>query len=227
MPEHFEVGKSRSVDDFLKTVYKLQQTMERVSTNALAEALGVQPPSITDMARRMVEIGLVDYRKYKGVLLTEHGEKIALKILRRHRLVETYLVEELGYRLHEVHEEADTLEHAVSDRFIKAIAQKLKNPTIDPHGDPIPAADGTIAHQRNLISLADLPLKTPAIIRRLYHDDADMLCHIINRGFALNMQVEITARDPFDGPATVRRGDGECVIGHNAAEAILVEVVGD
>src|SRR5690606_677387 len=135
---------SESVQNFLKAVYSLQQKNERVSTNALAEVLRVQAPSITDMAQRLVAAELVDYEKYKGVRLTDSGQVLALKIIRRHRMIELYLMRELGYALQEVHAEAENLEHAVSDRFIEAIDSKMGNPDIDPHGDPIPSVDGTI-----------------------------------------------------------------------------------
>ncbi|MEO0564594.1 MAG: metal-dependent transcriptional regulator, partial [Chloroflexota bacterium] len=143
-----------SSENFIKAVYTLSQQAERVSTNALAEALGVKAPSVTDMARRMEGTGLIDYQKYKGVALTPEGLEVALKILRRHRLIELYLMEELGYALHEVHDEAEVLEHHVSDRFIAAIAHKLGDPDVDPHGDPIPGVDGVMV-QRELLPLSD------------------------------------------------------------------------
>lgn len=216
------IPNSRSVGDFLKAVYMLQQDMERVSTNALAETLAISPPSVTDMARRMVSAGLVDYRKYYGVLLTEDGERIALRVIRRHRLIELYLVTELGYALHEVHEEAEVLEHAVSDRFVDAIAERLGDPTIDPHGDPIPSAEGVIK-RRDLTPLTNLPENTTATIARYVTDD--MIQHILERGLTLGARIEITARDPFDGPLTLRINGEECVIGHNVAASILVEVM--
>lgn len=148
--------RSESVQNFLKSVYALQQEMDRVSTNALADVLGISAPSVTDMAQRLEEAGLLDYQKYRGVVLTDKGQQAALQIIRRHRLIELYLVERLGYALHEVHDEAENLEHAVSDRFVEAIAARLGHPDLDPHGDPIPAQDGTITH-RNLIALTDWP----------------------------------------------------------------------
>ncbi len=215
---------SRSVEDFIKAVYALQQEGERVSTNALRDALKITAPSVTDMARRLEESGLLDYRKYHGVRLTENGERLALKIIRRHRLIEAYLVEELGYELHEVHDEADNLEHAVSDQFIDAIAAKLGNPAFDPHGDPIPAIDGTM-QPRVLHPLSEIPLETRARVSRLIAADADMLQHTLDRGFALEADVEVTAKDPFEGPLTVKLSDGEIVIGFAVAENILVEII--
>jgi DtxR family Mn-dependent transcriptional regulator len=213
---------SRSVEDFLKTVFTLEQDSGRVSTNALAEALGVKAPSVTDMARRMVEAKLVHYERYRGVTLTDAGRAIALNIIRRHRLIELYLVEELGYDLHEVHNEAENLEHAVSDRFIHAIAAKLGNPQLDPHGDPIPSADGVMI-ARKLVPLTELPLDTPAVVAQLNADSSDMLQHILERDFRLRTQVQVTQRDPFDGPLTIRVDGSERILGHNAAACILVD----
>lgn len=213
---------SRSVEDFLKAVYSLQQADERVSTNALAEALNVKAPSITDMARRTVEAGWIDYERYKGVQLTEAGRAIALRIIRRHRLIELYLVEELNYALHEVHEEAEKLEHAVSERFIEAIAAKLGHPELDPHGDPIPDSEGMMV-ARTLLPLTELPLNTAAQVARLNAGDSDMLQHILERDFKLNKQVTVIQRDPFDGPLTVHIDGEERILGHNAAACVLVE----
>lgn len=222
MAEKSDLTQSRSVQDFLKTVYTLQQQNERVSTNALAEALDVQAPSITDMAQRLVTAELVDYERYKGVKLTTAGAALALKMIRRHRLIELYLVEELGYALQEVHQEAEHLEHAVSDRFIEAIAAKLGNPGIDPHGDPIPAEDGTIT-TRDLYPLTEWPLHTLAAVSRIRSDSPDMLQHILDRGFKLQAQVEVLARDPFDGPVTTRVDGEQRVVGHQVAACIMVE----
>lgn len=222
MTERSDLLNSESVQNFLKTIFSLQQGSDRVSTNAMAERLGVQAPSVTDMAQRLEAAGLVDYEKYRGVILTEAGEEVALKIIRRHRLIELYLTEELGYALHEVHMEAERLEHAVSDRFIEAIDDRLGNPHLDPHGDPIPNADGVI-HRRQLSNLNEWPLHTQAQISRIRALNDDMLEHMGERGIKLNAQVEVTARDPFDGPVTVLVDGHPQIIGHNVASCILVE----
>jgi DtxR family Mn-dependent transcriptional regulator len=222
MPEKSDLTQSKSVQDFLKAVYALQPQMERVSTNALAEALGVQAPSVTDMAQRLVAAGLLDYERYKGVVLTPQGETLALKVLRRHRLIELYLVTELGYQLEDVHAEAENLEHAVSDCFIEAIATKLGNPAFDPHGEPIPSADGTIT-QRDLHPLTDWPLDKPASVSQISTENRDMLHHILERGFNLGTRVTVLARDPFDGPITMLVNGEQRVVGHNVAECIMVE----
>jgi DtxR family Mn-dependent transcriptional regulator len=222
MTERSDLLNSESVQNFLKTIFALQQESDRVSTNAMAERLGVQAPSVTDMAQRLEAAGLVDYEKYRGVTLTATGEEVALKIIRRHRLIELYLTEELGYALHEVHAEAERLEHAVSDRFIEAIDDRLGNPDLDPHGDPIPDAAGVI-RRRQLSSLNEWPLHTQAQISRIRALNDDMLLHMGERGIKLNAQIEITARDPFDGPVTVLVDGASQIIGHNVASCIMVE----
>ncbi len=218
-------GTSQSVEDFLKAVYTLQREGDRVSTNALADALRISAPAVTDMAQRLVEEGTVDYLKYRGVRLTEEGERVALQMLRRHRLIETYLVRDLGYQLHEIHDEAEALEHSVSDRFVEAIARKLGEPSYDPHGDPIPNLDG-IMQERNLQPLSTLRPNSRARIRRFIMDDSAMLQNTQERGLTMGVTLEVVARDPFEGPVTVRLdAEGSQTIGHKMASSILVEFI--
>jgi DtxR family Mn-dependent transcriptional regulator len=221
-PEKSDLTQSKSVQDFLKAVYSLQQHGERVSTNTLAEGLAVAAPSITDMAQRLVTAGLIDYERYKGVLLTPTGESVALKMIRRHRLIELYLVQELGYTLLEVHAEAEKLEHAVSDRFVEAVAAKLGDPELDPHGEPIPAPDGTMV-DRDIYPLIDWPLNTSAVVSRIKADDPQMLQHILDRGFKLQAHVEVLSRDPFDGPVMAMVDGKMRIVGHQVAACIMVE----
>ena len=216
-------GSSQSVEDFLKAIFTLQQDRARVSTNALADVLNITAPAVTDMAQRLVEEGTVDYLKYRGVRLTDEGRQVALKMVRRHRLIELYLVQGLGYQLHEVHDEAEALEHTVSDRFIEAIAVKLGNPKYDPHGDPIPNIEG-IMPQRDLQPLSKLDLNKPARIRRFITDNPDMLQYTQERGLTIDKALEVIARDPFDGPITLKIQSGmPMIIGHTMASFILVE----
>jgi DtxR family transcriptional regulator, Mn-dependent transcriptional regulator len=222
MSERSDPTKSESVQNFLKAVYSLQANSERVSTNSLAEILNVAAPSVTDMAQRLVAADMIDYQKYQGVRLTPTGEALALKIIRRHRLIELYLVRELSYALQDVHAEAENLEHAVSDQFIEAIAAKLGNPDFDPHGDPIPQPDGTII-PRDLHPLSEWPLHTAASVARIKADSGEMLQHILDRGFKLDAQIEILSRDPFNGPVTTLVDGEQRVVGHNVADCILVE----
>ncbi len=219
MTEHST--QSKSVEDFLKAVFTLQQQEERVSTNTLRDALNITAPSVTDMAQRLVAAGLVDYQKYRGVVLTDAGREIALRVIRRHRLIELYLMRELGYELREVHGEAERLEHAVSDHFVAAIARKLGNPQLDPHGDPIPTAEGVIAEQ-DLMPLTDVAPGVKATIARLKTNDPEMIQHMLDRGFKLNAHVEVVERDPFKGPITINVDGKRRVIGHHVAENVLV-----
>jgi len=215
--------QSPSVENFLKAVYILQQGSNRVSTNTLRDVLNITAPSVTDMAQRLVTAGYVDYQKYQGVILTPTGEHIALKVIRRHRLIELYLVRELGYALHEVHEEAERLEHAVSDRFIDALAGRLGDPGFDPHGDPIPAADGTMIPARPLQPLSALAAGDTATVSQFKTSDPDMLQHILDRGFTLDSHIEIVSVDPFDGPVMARINGESRMVGHQVADCILVQ----
>ena len=215
--------QSESVENFLKAVYTLQKGEDRVSTNTLRDVLNITAPSVTDMAQRLVALELVDYQKYQGVLLTPKGVKIALNVIRRHRLIELYLVRELGYELHEVHAEAEALEHAVSEHFIDAIARKLGDPGFDPHGDPIPTAEGLMIPVRNLMPLSALEMGDTATVAQLKTSDPDMLQHILDRGFTLDSPLEIVAIDPFDGPITARINGENRLIGHQVADYILVQ----
>jgi len=229
---------SASVENFIKAIYGLQQELEqeaslqdskntqelRVSTNAVSVALEITAPSVTDMAKRLMENGLIDYRKYYGMRLTEKGTALALRLVRRHRLIELYLVNELGYELHEVHDEAEELEHTISDRFVEAINTKLGNPQFDPHGDPIPNEEGLMT-KRDLHPLSQLPLATPAQVSRFIAHDDQMLQHTLDRGFQLNSRVEVIARDPYEGPLTIQLDGTETIIGYTLAESILVEVL--
>ena len=227
MPELADLTQSESVQNFLKAVYSLQQQDEEwVSTNALADALKISAPSVTDMAQRLAAAGLLNYRRYGGVRLSDEGEALALKIIRRHRLIELYLVKELGYALQEVHAEAENLEHAVSDRFIEAMSRKLGNPNFDPHGDPIPSEEGRVV-PRDLHPLSEWPEHTAASVSQIKTDNQDMLQHILDRGFKLESRVEVIERDPFDGPITTLVDGKKRTVGHSVAACILVEARGE
>jgi DtxR family Mn-dependent transcriptional regulator len=222
-----DTQSTESAENFLKAVYVLQQALpaqeERVATNALSESLCISAPSVTDMAQRLVDEGMIDYQRYKGVRLTNKGEAVALKVLRRHRLIELFLVQELGYPLLEVHDEAENLEHAVSDQFIQAIANKLGNPTFDPHGDPIPTVTGEVA-QLALMPLTQLPLQTIAKVSRFVSHDNDMLQYMLDKGFKLQSNIQVVSREPFEGPLTVHLDGHSLFIGYTVADNILVEV---
>ncbi len=220
---------SEAVEDFLKAVYVLEQALStqegRVSTNALRDVLSISAPSVTDMAQRLHDEGYIDYVRYQGVRLTPSGERLALNVLRRHRLIELYLVQELGYALHEVHEEAEKIEHAVSEAFIEAISHKLGHPTLDPHGDPIPNQEGVMMSAPALLPLAEAPLQALSRVSRFVTSDPQLLQHAQDKGFKLQKMVCILSREPFEGPLTIRLSDEVLTVGHTLAQSILVEVL--
>ncbi|MFZ4828703.1 MAG: metal-dependent transcriptional regulator [Phototrophicaceae bacterium] len=211
-------------ENFVKAVYNLiQKTGEsRVSTNALADVLQIKAPSVTDMAQRLEELGLVDYIKYRGVALTVKGHRLALQILRRHRLIELYLVNELGYQLHEVHAEAEVLEHHVSDRFIEALAYKLGDPDLDPHGDPIPNRDGMMI-ERNLQPLSQLAFNRVATVARIGIEQDELLKLILQKGLCLGAQVTSLHYAHDDETFTISVLGVETVISQQIAMYVMVE----
>ena len=212
---------SEAIEDFLKAVYLLQQEHDRVQTSALAETLGITAPSTTEMAKKLAKANLVEHEPYRGIRLTPSGERVALEIVRNHRLLELFLVRALGYSWDEVHEEAERLEHAVSERLTHRIAEYLGNPRYDPHGDPIPGPEGDI-HQRELTPLSVWPLRQMGVVARLRDQAPDMLRYLADKGLVIAAEVEIIARDPFDGPLTLIVNGSEQVIGVNVAQVVLL-----
>lgn len=165
---------SRSVEDYLKAIYGLSQRGEAASTSAIAEKLDVQPASVTGMAKRLSEAGLVEHVPYRGARLTPEGVRQALRVLRRHRIIETYLCERLSYTWDDVHEEAERLEHAASDDLIERMAAKLEFPSHDPHGSPIPTSAGDI-EAIDFVTLADAESGARLRVRAVHDDDPDRL----------------------------------------------------
>ena len=212
---------SEAIEDFLKAVYLLQQESDRVQTSALAESLGITAPSTTEMAKKLAKANLVQHEPYKGIRLTPAGERVALAIVRHHRLLELFLVEALDYNWDEVHEEAERLEHVISDRFAQRIAEFLGNPRFDPHGDPIPTPDGDV-HRRELTPLSEWPLNIHGIVHRLRDQSSDMLRYLSDKGLVIGSEVSISARDPFEGPLTLVVGESEQVISPNVAQYVLL-----
>ncbi|MBI5103811.1 MAG: metal-dependent transcriptional regulator, partial [Solirubrobacterales bacterium] len=193
---------SEAIQDYAKAIYALQLRADAVSTTALAERLGVTPASASGMVKKLAERGLVEHVPYHGVRLSPEGERVALEVLRHHRLLETYLAEHLGVPWDRVHEEAEALEHAISEDLEARIAAKLGNPTHDPHGDPIPTADLTI-DEGDTAALADLPVGARGRFVRVSDSDPEMLRYLTERGIALGCEVEVVERQPFGGPLTL------------------------
>jgi DtxR family Mn-dependent transcriptional regulator len=212
---------SEAIEDFLKAVYLLQQEQDRVQTSALAEALSITAPSTTEMAKKLAKANLVIHEPYRGIRLTQAGERVALEIVRNHRLLELFLVQALGYTWDEVHEEAERLEHAVSDRLIQRIAEYLGNPRYDPHGDPIPGPKGDIT-PRTLTPLSEWPREVKGIIARLRDQTPEMLRYLAEKGLVVGAEVEVLRADPFEGPLSLIVDSHPQVIGSNVAHYVLV-----
>jgi DtxR family Mn-dependent transcriptional regulator len=194
-----------------------------VSTNALADRLGVTPASASGMVKRLGELGLVTHQPYRGVTLTEAGQRVALEVIRHHRLLELYLVETLGVPWDRVHDEAEVLEHVLSDQLEELIAAKLGDPTHDPHGDPIPSRDLTL-EEPVTESLQSLPAGARGVFTRVSDSDPAMLRYLADRGIAPGAELEVVERQPFGGPLFVRIGVSVHPLGGELARAMRVEV---
>jgi DtxR family transcriptional regulator, Mn-dependent transcriptional regulator len=215
---------SEAIEDYAKAIYSLSgRTGGAVSTNALAERLGVTPASVSAMVKKLDERGLVEHVPYRGVALTEEGTRVALEVLRHHRLLETYLVEHLGVPWDRVHEEAEALEHVLSEYLEARIAAKLGHPTHDPHGDPIPSVE-LVMDEGNTVSLSELEPGARGRFVRVSDSDPEMLRYLAERGVALGDELEVLERQPFDGPLTVRFGDRLHALGGALARAMRVDV---
>ena len=215
---------SRSVEDYLKAVYALTERGEPASTSALAEALDIQPASVTGMIKRLDESGFVEHVPYRGVRLTETGSREALRIIRRHRVLETYLADRLGYSWDDVHHEAERLEHAASDELIDRMASALEDPSHDPHGAPIPTREGEIA-STDFVSLANAPKGVALEIKAVQDEDSDLLRYMESLGLRPGVLLTIESRAPLDGPLSVTVEGAEVageMISHDLAERIFV-----
>ena len=218
--------RTAAVEDYAKAIYALE-TREggEVTTTALAERLGVTAASASGMVKRLCELGLVTHRPYHGVLLTDAGRRVALEVIRHHRLLELYLVESLGVPWDRVHAEAEVLEHVLSEELEELIAAKLGDPTHDPHGDPIPSRELTI-EELPTESLEALEPGSRGIFARVSDSDPDMLRYLSERGIAPGAELEVVERQPFGGPLFVRFGTEIHPLGGDLARAIRVQVQG-
>lgn len=217
-----ESGHSASVEDYLKTIYSLTSgERSPASTSDLAERLELSAGSVSAMLKRMDASGLVTHTPYRGVELTEEGERLALGVIRRHRLIELFLATSLDIPWDDVHRFADTMEHAVGDELVDIIARKLGDPVTDPHGDPIPTRDLRI-DSPDTRSLASMEPGERATFVRVSDSDPEMLRYLTARGIAIGDEFEMIGRQPFDGPCEVRAGGRTHSLGLALARAIRV-----
>ena len=215
--------QTRAVEDYTKIIYTIAERGDSPTTNAIATELGVRPASVTGMLRKLAEMKLIRYEPYQPVALTDAGRRIALEVIRHHRLIETFLSEALGMSWDEVHDEAEVLEHAISERLEDRIAEMLGHPEFDPHGDPIPRRDGSIA-RRDLIPLAACQPGDAVRIARVRRQDAEALQYLGSLGLRPGAAVRVRDKAPLDGPLTLELDDrSRVVLAHHLAETVMAE----
>lgn len=216
---------SEAVENYLKAVYELEETRDRVATTALAEKLNVASPSVTAMLKRLSQQqpALVDYASHRGATLTEAGRTRALEIIRHHRLIETFLYEVLGYTWDEVHEDAERLEHYISERFEERIARYLGYPDFDPHGSPIPRKDGVVPESRS-VPLSKLPLGQAARVSRVVHPEHRVREYLVSLGIVPEARLTVSGKTPFDGPVYVEVGEGATAAKHGLSPRIAEKI---
>jgi len=212
---------SPPIEDYLKTVYLLREREGTATTTGIASVLKVTPASVTGMIKKLAELKLVRHMPYQSVELTKSGEKIALEMVRHHRLLELFLFEALGYAWDEVHAEADALEHVISEEFEERIAARLGNPTVDPHGDPIPTKDGTIAVVKER-ALLTMQAGESAQITHINDTSSEMLRYAASLGLTPTTRLTLIKVEPFGGSLRIQVGKAEHAIGRELAAQIFV-----
>ena len=211
----------QAIEDYLKTIYELAETESPVSTSRVAEARGVKASSATNMMQKLSRLGLVRYEKHRGVTLTDEGQAIALETIRHHRLVELYLTRDLGYGWEEVHEEAERLEHVLSEKLAERMAAVLGDPAFDPHGDPIPGRDGSLVRPPTR-PMSDLKQGSVATVSRVDDGNSELLCYLDELGIRPGTEFTLLDSAPFEGPLTIEVGAKTKIVGRKAAESMYV-----
>ena len=217
-----ETRVTNAMEDYLKAAYKLEQDGVAVTTLRLAEELGLSGPSVTNMVKRLDELKLVVHNRYHGIALTASGRSVALEVIRHHRLLELYLSEALGYKLDEVHAEAERLEHHVSEELEARIEQVLGFPRFDPHGDPIPDREGHVPTIDDIV-LDLMTVGQAGRVSRVSDRDTDRLSYLFNLGVKPGARIRVLETMPFDGPVRVDVDDVEQLLPHSVAELVRVE----
>jgi DtxR family Mn-dependent transcriptional regulator len=210
------------VEDYLKVIYEIERASGAAATTDIAQRLAIAPASVSGMIKRLADQGLLEHERYHGVRLTEGGRRVALRTIRRHRIIEAYLARALGYPWDRVHDEAERLEHAASDELVDRMAAAVGEPAVDPHGAPIPTREGEI-DERPHGTLAALAPGEPGRVVRVSDDDAALLRYLAELGLVPGARVVVVERAPFGGPITLRVGDRDRVIGPTLAAVVLVD----
>ena len=209
------------VEDYLKVIYDIELGGGAAATNDIAQRLDIAPASVSGMVRRLADHGLLAHERYRGVRLTDAGRRAALRTLRRHRVIESYLVQALGFAWDRVHEEAERLEHAASDELVDRMAAAIGEPAFDPHGAPIPTREGAVDEPPHL-PLAELPTGMPARVSRVTDEDGDLLRYLGELGLHPGAAVRVRARAPFNGPLTLDVDGVERIVGLELARQLRV-----
>ena len=212
---------TQTIQDYLKVIYKAGSRGESVTTNAIAEKLKVSQASVTAMVKKLADLKLIRHRPYYGVKLTDAGRKVALEIIRHHRLLELYLAEALGYEWDRVHDEAEKLEHVISEEFEDKMAKILGNPTADPHGAPIPSKDGLI-EKRTLECLSVIDAGQKVQVKQVSDKDPEMLRYLGDIGIFPDVMIDVMEKAPFGGPLLIKVAGKEYNLGERLTDNILV-----
>ena len=212
------------VEDYLKAIYTIGRGTGAAATNEIAHRLALAPASVSGMVRRLADQGLLAYERYHGVKLTETGRRAALRTLRRHRVIEAYLAQALGYPWDGVHAEAERLEHAASDELVDRMAATMGEPEVDPHGAPIPTRDGAV-DETEYTSLAELDVGTPGVVVRVADEDPEMLRYLAELSVVPGKRVTVKSRAPYGGPITLIVGRAEISVGPALAAHVLTAPV--
>ncbi|MDQ3045821.1 MAG: metal-dependent transcriptional regulator [Chloroflexota bacterium] len=213
---------THAIEDYLKAAFRLSAEGGLVTTQRMAEELGISGPAVTNMVKRLHELRLVEHTRYQGIALTETGKRIAIEVVRHHRLLELYLAQSLGYQWDQVHAEAELLEHHVSDELEARMDSALGFPTVDPHGDPIPSREGLLAEVPDL-RLTDIEAGERATVRRVSDRNPDQLRYLGELGLRPGTSIAVLEKLPFDGPIRIRISQADHVIGVSLASVINVE----
>ncbi|MFP4623339.1 MAG: metal-dependent transcriptional regulator [Gemmatimonadota bacterium] len=213
------------MEDYLKAIYQLARGDAPVATSAIADRLGVAPGSVTGMLKRLCQQDLVEHERYQGARLTARGQREAIRMIRRHRVLELFLVEVLGYTWDQVHAEAERLEHAASDALVNRMAAVLGDPESDPHGHPIPSPSGQL-RSTPLPTLAELEVGDRAVVRRVSDEDPEALRYMARLNLIPGVTIEVLERAPFAGPLRLRVAEAEELVGVELARRLRVEPSG-